>query len=106
MTRNNLYSRQRAILPTVIYVSPDEIYDTYVDIDSNLQMDVNIYNSLLYKPEFSANSDAKTAWNKYSHRAVPYFSTLNKLIFLICCVLPSLHKRDLKLDPNTGLCNI
>ena len=30
-------------------MSPDEIYDTYVDIDSNLQMDVNIYNSLLYK---------------------------------------------------------
>ena len=26
-----------------------EIYDIYVDIDSNLQLDINIYNSLLYK---------------------------------------------------------
>ena len=51
---------------------PDEIYDTYVDIDSNL---------LIYIPK------------------VPYFSMLNKLIFLISCVLPSLHKRDLKIRP-------
>ena len=45
----NISIKQLAILPTVIYVSPDEIYDTCVDIDGNLQMDVNINNSLLYK---------------------------------------------------------
>ena len=39
---------QLAVLPSDAYLSPDEIYDdTYVDINKNLKLHVNIYNSLL-----------------------------------------------------------
>ena len=41
--------KQLVVLPSNIYLSPDEIYDTYVDINTNLQLDINFYNSLLYK---------------------------------------------------------
>ena len=40
--------KRLADLPNDIYLSPDEIYDTYVDINTNLQLDINIYNYLLY----------------------------------------------------------
>ena len=33
----------------MIYLSLNEIYDTYVDINSNLWQDINIYNSLFHK---------------------------------------------------------
>ena len=32
------------VLPTTIVIWPDEIYDTYVDIDENLQLHINVYN--------------------------------------------------------------
>ena len=41
--------KQLVVLPSDIYLSPDEIYDAYVDINTNLLQDINIYNSLLYK---------------------------------------------------------
>ena len=41
--------KQLAVLPSDIYLSPDEIYGTYVDVNTNLQLDINIYNSLLCK---------------------------------------------------------
>ena len=41
--------KQLAVLPSDIYLSPNEIYDTYVNINTNLQLNINIYNSLLYK---------------------------------------------------------
>ena len=36
-----------AVLRSDIYLSPDEVYDTYtyVDVNTNLQLDINIYNS-------------------------------------------------------------
>ena len=43
--------KQLAVLPGDIYLSPDEIYNTYVDVNTNLQLDINIYYSLLYKDE-------------------------------------------------------
>ena len=36
------YMKQLAVLPSNIYSSPDEIYDTYVDISTNLKLDINI----------------------------------------------------------------
>ena len=45
----NISMKQLESLYNAIYLSTDEIYDTYVDINSNLQLDINIYNSLLYK---------------------------------------------------------
>ena len=30
--------------------SPDEIYDTYVDIDFELQLNIDIYSALISKP--------------------------------------------------------
>ena len=36
-------------LPTRIVISPDEIYDSYVDINENLEIDMNLYNMLLRK---------------------------------------------------------
>ena len=41
--------KQPAVLAGDIYLSTDEIYDTYVDINTNLQLDINIYNSLPHK---------------------------------------------------------
>ena len=39
--------KQLYILSTVIYLFPDEIYDTYVDINSNLQLDIYMQLSAL-----------------------------------------------------------
>ena len=33
----------------VLFFSPDEICDTYLGIDGNLQLKVNIYNALMAK---------------------------------------------------------
>ena len=41
--------KQLAVLPSDTYLSPDEIWDIFVDINTYLQLDINIYNSLLYK---------------------------------------------------------
>ena len=38
--------KQLYILSTVIHLFPDEIYDTYVDINSNLQLDIYQYMQL------------------------------------------------------------
>ena len=45
---------QLAVLPSDAYLSPDEIYDDiYVDINTNLKLDINIYNSLLCENQTS-----------------------------------------------------
>ena len=31
-----------------VYPQPDEIYDIYVGVNTNLQLDIDIYDSLLY----------------------------------------------------------
>ena len=41
--------KQLQVLPTSIVLSPDEIYDTYVDIDEKMQLDINVYDILLQK---------------------------------------------------------
>ena len=38
-----------ATLPTTIVVTPDKIYDTYVDLNENLELDCNVYNMLIRK---------------------------------------------------------
>ena len=40
------------LLPTNVLFPPDEIYDTYVDIDFELQLNINIYNSLISKSNY------------------------------------------------------
>ena len=37
------------ILPMSVITTPDEVYDTYVEIDKNMLLDVKIYNSLIQK---------------------------------------------------------
>ena len=41
--------KQLQVLPTSIVLSPDEIYDTYVDIDEKMQLGINVCNILLQK---------------------------------------------------------
>ena len=41
--------KQLAVLPSDIYLSPYEIYNTFVYINTNLQLDINICNSLIYE---------------------------------------------------------
>ena len=39
-------------LQAKVVVAPDEIYDTYVDINNNLELDCNIYNMLIAKAKY------------------------------------------------------
>ena len=43
----NISLKQLETLSTVIYLSADELYNSYFDINSNLLLDISIYNSLL-----------------------------------------------------------
>ena len=45
----NISLKQLETLSTVIYLSPDELYKAYIDINSNLPLDISICNSLLCK---------------------------------------------------------
>ena len=45
----NISMKQLGGLSSATCLSSDEIYDTYVDIDSTLKMDINGYSYLLYK---------------------------------------------------------
>ena len=40
------------ILPAKIAVTPDEVYDMYVDINKDLEIDYNIYNMLIAKAKY------------------------------------------------------
>ena len=40
------------ILPAKIAVTPDEVYDMYVDINDDLEIDCNIYNVLIAKAKY------------------------------------------------------
>ena len=40
------------ILPAKIAVTPDEVYDTYVDISDDLEIDCNICNMLIAKAKY------------------------------------------------------
>ena len=40
------------ILPARIAVTPDEVYDMYVDINDDLEIDCNIYNMLFAKAKY------------------------------------------------------
>lgn len=42
----NISLKQLETLSTVIHLSPDELYNAYIDINSNLPLDISIYNSL------------------------------------------------------------
>lgn len=36
-------------LPTKIILTPDEIYDSYVDFNEHLELDTSVYNTLIQK---------------------------------------------------------
>ena len=40
------------ILPAKIAVTPDQVYDMYVDINDDLEIDYNIYNMLIAKAKY------------------------------------------------------
>ena len=37
------------LLPLNVFITPDEVYDTYVEINSEMLLDVNVYNELIQK---------------------------------------------------------
>ena len=37
------------LLPLNVFITPDEVYDTYVEISSEMLLDVNVYNELIQK---------------------------------------------------------
>ena len=45
----NIFFKKFDILPMSVIITPDEVYDTYVEIDQNMLSDVKIYNSLIQK---------------------------------------------------------
>ena len=45
----NISFKKFDILPMSVIITPDEVYDTYVEIDQNMLSDVKIYNSLIQK---------------------------------------------------------
>ena len=44
--------KQFQIIQREVLLSPDEVDNTYVDINDDLQMNVNIYNGLITKAQF------------------------------------------------------
>ena len=42
-------SKKVDLLPMSVIMTPDEVYDTYVEIDKNMLLDVKTYNSLIQK---------------------------------------------------------
>ena len=44
--------KQFQIIQREVLLCPDEVNDTYVDINDDLQMNVNIYNGLITKAQF------------------------------------------------------
>ena len=45
----NSTAKQFEVLECELLISPDEINDTYVDINNSLQININIYNALINK---------------------------------------------------------
>ena len=45
----NKSSKKFDILPMSLIITPDEVYDTYVEIDKNILLDVTTYSSLIQK---------------------------------------------------------
>ena len=45
----NITFKKFDILPMSVIITPDEVYDTYVEIDKNMLLNVIIYNSLIQK---------------------------------------------------------
>ena len=48
----NIKVKKFTILPAKIAVTPNEVYDTYVDINDDLEIDCNIYNMLIAKAKY------------------------------------------------------
>ena len=47
----NISFKKFDVLPMSVILTPAEVYDTYVEIDKNMLLDVKIYNSLIQKPK-------------------------------------------------------
>ena len=49
VSSRNISFKKFGILPMFVIITPKEVYDTYVEIDKNLLLDVKTYNSLIQK---------------------------------------------------------
>ena len=50
LTRSrSLKNKKFQILPACVLFRPDDVYDTYVEIEDGLQLNINIYNALVAK---------------------------------------------------------
>ena len=49
----NISYKKFEILPLVVYITPDEIQDTYVDISDDMLLNANTYNALIQKSKLS-----------------------------------------------------
>ena len=45
----NISYKKIEILPLVVYITPDEIQETYVEINDDMLLNANIYNALIQK---------------------------------------------------------
>ena len=45
----NISFKKFDVLPMPVFITPEEVYDTYVEMDQNMLLDVKIYNSLIQK---------------------------------------------------------
>ena len=45
----NISFKKFDVLPMSVIITPEEVYDTYVEIHKNMLLDVKIYNSLIQK---------------------------------------------------------
>ena len=45
----NITFKKFDILPMSVIITPDEVYDTYVEIDKNMLLNMIIYHSLIQK---------------------------------------------------------
>ena len=45
----SLNTKKLQVLPTSVLLPPVDVYDTYVEIDNDLQLTMNIYNALIAK---------------------------------------------------------
>ena len=41
--------KQFKVIPTTVGFEPDKVYDTYINTDENLQINISIYNAILLK---------------------------------------------------------
>ena len=55
----NISFKKFEILPMSVVMTPDEIYDTYVKINEEIPLDINVHNNLIQKAKFQTLSQLR-----------------------------------------------